>query len=83
MANGVVVIGSELESFKKIIVNYENGVLCKPKDIEKFAKSIERIFINRSEMIKIMEKGVATVKNQTIESMHKERAEIISNYFEN
>ena len=81
MANGVVVVGSELESFKKIIVNYENGILCKPKDIEKFANSIERLFANRSEMIKIMEKGVATVKKQTIESMHKKRAEIISNYF--
>lgn len=81
MANGVVVIGSEIESFKKIIVNYKNGILCKPEDIEGFANLIEDLFANRSKMIKIIEEGVSTVKTHTIESMHKYRAEVISNYF--
>jgi len=81
MANGVIVIGSELESFKKIIINYKNGVLCKPEDLENFANSIERLFANRSEMIKIIEEGVATVKKHTIESMHSKRAELVLNFF--
>lgn len=82
MASGVVVICSEIGSFKKVITNYKNGILCKPEDIEGFANLIECLFANRSKMIKIIKEGVATVKEQTIESMHKERVEIISNYFQ-
>lgn len=82
MANGVVVICSEIGSFKKVITNYENGILCKPDDVEGFANFIEDLFANRSKMITIIKGGVATVKKQTIESMHKERAEIISNCFQ-
>lgn len=81
MANGVVAICSEIGSFKKVITNYQNGILCKPEDIEGFANLIEDLFSNRSKMIKIIKGGVTTVKKQTIESMHKYRAEVISNYF--
>jgi len=80
MANGVVVIGSDIESFS-IIKNGENGLLCDPKCPESFVRAVEWIYKDKWLLEHMIYNGINTVEENTLESMHRVRAEKINHIF--
>ena len=83
MANGVAVIGSEIDSFTDIISNGDNGLLCTAGDPESFAFAIESLFKNRELLAKLLHGGIKTVGENTIESTSAKRKQIIESVFYN
>lgn len=82
LANGVIVIGSDINSFKDIISNGENGILCDPRDPKSFALAIEKLYMHNKKLLEeLIYAGIKTVKENTIESIHKKRAQIVNNVF--
>jgi glycosyltransferase involved in cell wall biosynthesis len=88
LANGVIVIGSNIESFSSIINNGVNGFLC-AKDPKSFAAVIEmlynEVFLKKDKKFieKIIFNGIRTVKNNTMESIYKTKMEIIKKSIKN
>jgi len=80
LANGVVVIGSDIESFS-IISNGTNGLLCNPKNPKTFALAIEKLLYDKKLLENLVYAGIETVRENTIELMHKKRMQIINNVF--
>lgn len=82
MANGVVVIGSDTKSFSVILSNI-NGLLCDPRDPESFALAVEKLYKykDKKSVEKLIYAGIKTVRENTIESIHKKRMQIINNVF--
>lgn len=81
MANGVAVIGSDIQSFNDIISNGENGLLFIPERPEDFANAVEKLYRNRKLLEKLIYSGIETARMNTIESMHKRREQIIKKIF--
>jgi glycosyltransferase involved in cell wall biosynthesis len=81
MANGVLVIASDIVSLSGIIKNNENGILCDPGSPDTFASAIERLYINTGDLEPLLCNGMLTARKNTIDSMHEERRSIIQETF--
>lgn len=80
LANGVMVIGSNIKSFS-IISNGVNGILCNPRDPRSFAHAVEKLYKDKKFLEKLIYAGIETVRENTIQSIHKKRMQIINNTF--
>lgn len=82
LANGVIVIGSDILSFS-IISSEVNGFLCNPNEPLCFANVIENIYKdkNRNLFEKLIYNGVQTANENTIEYIYNQRMEIIKKTF--
>ncbi|MGF7119236.1 glycosyltransferase family 4 protein [Methanobacterium oryzae] len=76
MANGTVVIGSNLKGFSIISTN-QNGILCDPTDPKCFADAVEKLYKNKDLLKKIVLNGLNTMEINTIENMHESRKKYI------
>jgi glycosyltransferase involved in cell wall biosynthesis len=83
MANGVAVVGSEIDSFTDIISHGVNGLLCTAGNPESFAFAIECLFKNKQLLTKILHGGIKTVEENTIELTSAKRRQIIESVFYN
>lgn len=89
LANGVIVVGSDIKSFSSIINDGINGFLCDINDPKSFATVIERIYDkiilkkDKKFIEKIVFNGIKTVNNNTMESIYKKRIEIIEKSMNN
>jgi glycosyltransferase involved in cell wall biosynthesis len=77
MANGVLVIASDIASLSGLITNSYNGMLCEPGNPESFALAIEHLYLNKKDIGPLLRKGVLMSRENTIESMHEKRKSII------
>lgn len=77
MANGVLVIASDIASLSGLIRNNCNGMLCEPGNPDSFALAIEHLCVNKKDMGALIRRGVQTSRQNTIESMHEKRKAII------
>jgi glycosyltransferase involved in cell wall biosynthesis len=83
MANGTGIVGSDISAFRDIIENKKNGLLCDPRHPELFADAIEKLYKDRDLLKDIITEGSKCVRNNTIETMHRNRKEIIDKIFYN
>lgn len=77
LANGVVFVGSDIRSFS-VISDGENGLLCNPRDPRSFADAVERLYRDKKLVERLVYAGLKTAKENTIESNHRRRMQIIN-----
>ena len=72
MARGCITIASRNEGFDGVIVDCENGFLCKAGDANELADTIRRInFLTAEERQAISERAIETAKRLTDEKVAK------------
>jgi glycosyltransferase involved in cell wall biosynthesis len=81
LANGLVVICSNIKSINGVIVNMENGILCDPHNYGCYASHIKQMINERYRAEGLMNNGLETVKQYTLRSMHDHRTDIINDMF--
>lgn len=85
MASGCIVIGSKGEGIDGVIIDGENGFLCKPKAVDELASTLNNVIsLSSEDKVTILSNAVFTAKKMTQEGVStkylKMLEETITNY---
>jgi glycosyltransferase involved in cell wall biosynthesis len=77
MRSGCVCIATDVPGNRGLIENMENGLLVKPRSVEKLAEAIIEVITNQELRHRLMEKGINYSEEFLIEKIIKREVEVI------